>query len=223
MQTVFQTLFVNGVVRDINRLAYFGSRSSTNANFDALDGMWSVVYPAEVAASRTPKVTLLSLDGDLSTAASVSLGNGKATKVLQAVYDAQSTALYGVADTEKVFNVSRAIYDGYRKDLQNVAINGENNATLLRNGLPVLTFNGIELVCNPTWNADMAAAGITSLGDNLVELTTRFNKVLVSNLNGMDFSFRTWFEQKDEKVYIMSRPKIGFDIIHGTLAVVAYK
>lgn len=224
MQTVFQTLFVNGVVRDINRLAYFGSRSSTNTNFDALDGMWSVVYPAEVAASRTPKVTLASLGtlGDVSTAASLA-NAGNATKILQAVYDAQSTALYGVADTEKVFNVSRPVYDNYRKDLQNATINSENNATLLRNGLPVLTFNGIEVVCNPTWNADTTAAGITTLGDNLVELTTRFNKVLVSNLNGMDFSFRTWYEQKDEKVYIMSRPKIGFDIIHGTLAVVAYK
>jgi hypothetical protein len=39
----------------------------------------------------------------------------------------------------------------------------------------------------------------------------------------MDYSFRTWFEQKDEKVYIMSRPKIGFDIIHGALASVAFK
>lgn len=221
MQTVFQTLFVNGVVRDINRLAYFGDRSSANDNFNALDGMWSVVYPAEVAASRTPKYSFTASKDQVSDLA---VGDGIAS--LQAVYDLQSTALYGIADTEKVFNVSRGIYDRYRKDLQTATYNGENNATLLRNGLPVLTFNGIEVVCNPTWTADVAAAGGTTastLGENLIELTTRFNKVLVSNLNGMDFSFRTWFEQKDEKVYIMSRPKIGFDIIHGTLAVVAYK
>lgn len=218
MQTVFQTLFVNGVVRDINRLAYFGSRSSTDPNFDALDGMWSVVYPAEVAALRTPKFDLS--DNSLTTITNA----GDATKILQGVYDLQSTALYGVADTEKVFNVSRAVYDGYRKDLQSATYNGENNATLLRNGLPILTFNGIEVVCNPTWAADITNAGLSgTMGTLLVELTTRFNKVLVSNLNGMDFSFRTWYEQKDEKVYIMSRPKIGFDIIHGTLSVVAYK
>jgi len=228
MQDIFQTLFVNALVKDINRLAYFGDESSSNVNFSAVDGMWSVIYPREEAAGRTPKVDLASLviNGaagvDRSTAASLVSGNG--LEILQQVYDNQSTALYGVADADKVFNVSRAIYDRYRKDLQSTSVNVEDNGILIRNGLAVLTFNGIEVVCNPTWTQDAVAAGITgTTGENFVELTTRFNKVLVSNLNGFDFGFRTWFEQKDEKVYIMSRPKVGFDIIHGTLASVAYK
>jgi hypothetical protein len=216
MQTVFQTLFVNGLVRDINRLAYFGDRTSASANFDALDGMWSVVYPAEVAASRTPFYDI----SEANESALMAASPGRGLEILQNVYDNQSTALYGIADTDKVFNVSRAVYDKYRRDLQTLSVNGGDNGTLIRNGLQVLTFNGIEVVCNPTWATDAANAGIT--GRNFVELTTRFNKVLVSNLTGMDYSFRTWYEQKDEKVYITSRPKIGFDIIHGSLASVAY-
>lgn len=227
MQDIFQTLFVNALVKDINRLAYFGDESSSSVNFSAVDGMWSVIYPREVAATRTPKLNLASITiggstVDRSTAASLAVGDGLA--ILQQVYDNQSTALYGIADTDKVFNVSRAVYDRYRKDLQSTSVNGGDNGTLIRNGLQVLTYNGIEVVCNPTWTQDATSAGIVStIGENYVELTTRFNKVLVSNLNGFDFGFRTWFEQKDEKVYIMSRPKIGFDIIHGTLASIAYK
>ena len=227
MQDIFQTLFVNALVKDINRLAYFGDDTSANVNFSAFDGMWSVIYPREVAALRTEKVNLASITiggstVDRSTASSLTTGDGLA--ILQQVYDKQSTALYGVADADKVFNVSRAVYDRYRKDLQSSSVNVSDNGILIRNGLAVLTFNGIDVVCNPTWTQDAVAAGITgTTGENFVELTTRFNKVLVSNLNGFDFGFRTWFEQKDEKVYIMSRPKVGFDIIHGTLASVAYK
>lgn len=216
MQDIFQTLFVNALVKDINRLAYFGDESSSDVNFSAVDGMWSVIYPREVAATRTPFY-------DISEATETDLRNasaGRGVEILQAVYDKQSTALYGVADADKVFNVSRGVYDKYRKDLQTASVNGGDNGLLIRNGLQVLTFNGIEVVCNPTWTQDAQSAGVT--GRNFVELTTRFNKVLVSNLNGFDFGFRTWFEQKDEKVYIMSRPKVGFDIIHGTLASVAY-
>lgn len=232
MQDIFQTLFVNAVTKDINRLAYFGDTTETSATWNALDGVWTKIYPAEVTAGRTTKVNLatISIGGstvDRSTVTSLTTGDGLA--ILQQVYDKQSTALYGIPDSEKVFNVSRGIYDRYRKDLQAQSVNGTDNGTLIRNGLAVLTFNGIEVVCQPTWTTDIANAVAASvdtaalLGENLVELTTRYNKVLVSNLNGMDYSFRTWFEQKDEKVYIMSRPKIGFDIIHGSLASVAYK
>jgi hypothetical protein len=216
MQTIFQTLFVNGLVKDINRLAYFGDTSSANANFSAVDGVWSVIYPNEVAALRTPFYDI----SEANESALMAASPGRGLEILQNVYDNQSTALYGIADTDKVFNVSRAVYDKYRRDLQTLSVNGGDNGTLIRNGLQVLTFNGIEVVCNPTWATDAANAGIT--GRNFVELTTRFNKVLVSNLTGMDYSFRTWYEQKDEKVYITSRPKIGFDIIHGSLASVAY-
>lgn len=224
MQEIFQTLFVNGMVKDINRLAYFGDTTETSATWNALDGVWTKIYPAEVAATRTTKVSFTSAK---DTVAELTAGDG--ISYLQQVYDNQSTALYGVPDAEKVFNVSRGIYDRYRKDLQDKNYNVTDNGILIRNGLQVLTFNGIEVVCQPTWTQDIAnavAAGVDTaalLGENLIELTTRYNKVLVSNLNGMDYSFRTWFEQKDEKVYIMSRPKIGFDIIHGSLASVAYK
>jgi hypothetical protein len=221
MQDIFQTLFVNALVKDINRLAYFGDESSSDPNFSALDGVWSVIYPREVAANRTKKV---SLGSSFDTATEFLASSGKGISTLQDVYENQSTALYGVADADKVFNVSRGVYDRLRKDYQSATYNGQDNGTLLRNGLQVLTFNGIEVVCNPTWTQDVVSAGLDgTLGENFVELTTRFNKVLVSNLNGFDFGFRTWFEQKDEKVYIMSRPKVGFDIIHGTLASVAYK
>lgn len=224
MQDIFQTLFVNAVTKDINRLAYFGDTTETSATWNALDGVWTKIYPAEVAAGRTTKVSFTSAK---DTVAELTAGDG--ISYLQQVYDNQSTALYGVPDAEKVFNVSRGIYDRYRKDLQDKNYNVTDNGILIRNGLQVLTFNGIEVVCNPTWTQDInnaVAAGVDTaalLGENLIELTTRYNKVLVSNLNGMDYSFRTWFEQKDEKVYIMSRPKIGFDIIHGSLASVAYK
>lgn len=216
MQDIFQTLFVNALVKDINRLAYFGDESSSNVNFSAVDGMWSVIYPREVAASRTPFYDIT----EATEAALRSAAAGRGVEILQSVYENQSDALYGIADADKVFNVSRGVYDKYRRDLQNTAVNGGDNGLLIRNGLQVLTFNGIEVVCNPTWGTDAYNAGVT--GRNFVELTARFNKVLVSNLNGFDFGFRTWFEQKDEKVYIMSRPKVGFDIIHGTLASVAY-
>lgn len=224
MQDIFQTLFVNAVTKDINRLAYFGDTTETSASWNALDGVWTKIYPAEVAAGRTTKVSFTSAK---DTVAELTAGDG--ISYLQQVYDNQSTALYGVPDAEKVFNVSRGIYDRYRKDLQDKNYNVTDNGILIRNGLQVLTFNGIEVVCQPTWTQDIANAVTASvdtaalLGENLIELTTRYNKVLVSNLNGMDYSFRTWFEQKDEKVYIMSRPKIGFDIIHGSLASVAYK
>ena len=224
MQDIFQTLFVNAVTKDINRLAYFGDTTETSASWNALDGVWTKIYPAEVTAGRTTKVSFTTAK---DTVAELTAGDG--ISYLQQVYDNQSTALYGVPDAEKVFNVSRGIYDRYRKDLQDKNYNVTDNGILIRNGLQVLTFNGIEVVCQPTWTQDIAnavTAGVDTaalLGENLIELTTRYNKVLVSNLNGMDYSFRTWFEQKDEKVYIMSRPKIGFDIIHGSLASVAYK
>jgi hypothetical protein len=225
IQTIFQGLFVNGLIKDINRLAYFGNTSSTSANFDAVDGMWSVIYPREVAATRTPKVDL---GAGKDTAAELAAGDG--VLYMQQVWDKQSDALYGISEADKVFNVSRSIFERFRKDMQAVGNNVQNNADFIQNGYPVLKFNGVDVVCQPTWTTDLVAAGLTtalggtpSLGENLIELTARFNKVLVSNLNGFDFNFRTWYEQKDEKVYIMSRPKIGFDIVHGTLAVVAYK
>jgi hypothetical protein len=216
IQTIFQGLFVNGLVKDINRLAYFGNTASASANFDAVDGMWSVIYPREVLATRTPFVDISEATEALLLAAAAGTG----ISYLQAVWDKQSDALYGIADADKVFNVSRGVYERYRKDLQDTTKNVQNNADYIRNGMPVLSFNGIDVVCQPQWNADAVAAGIT--GRNFIELTTKFNKVLVSNVNGFDFNFRTWYEQKDEKVYIMSRPKIGFDIVHGTLAVVGY-
>jgi hypothetical protein len=191
------------------KLAYFGQKSSSDPSFSVTDGVFTKYYPDAVAAGLTPYLNITN----------TALTPGSGIDILREVHKNQKNTLYGIAKSAKVFNVSRSVAEQYQSDLENLGA-GDFGAKILVGGVEKLAYRGIEVVEHSNWDAYAAQAGLSER--NFVELTTRFNKVMGTNVMSADNSFKMWYNEEDEMVRLKSRPIFGFQLMHEELSSVAW-
>ena len=210
IETILLTRVQQAIRNDITRLSYFGDQSSNNPNFDSLDGFWTVYYPQLVADDLVPRA---------NTGSGTNLAAGDGFAILRDVYDQAPLQLKGLPANQKVFNVTQSVYSQLREDIENGG-GGDYGLFQLINGVEQFTFRGVTVIPQFRWD-DIA----TSLGTNkphYVEYTTPQNKVLATDVLSPETALELWYDQKDEKVYIKARFKMGVNYIHPSLISLGY-
>jgi hypothetical protein len=205
------TLRVQQAIRlDTQRLAYFGNTASNDPNYDLLDGLWSVHYPALVALALVPRT---------NTGSGAALSSGDGFDILRAVYDQAPLQLKGLPMNQKVINVTGSVYTQFREDVEDGG-GGDYGLLRLIDGVEQLTFRGIPVI--PQWRWDEILANLNVAQAHYVEYTTPMNKVIATDVANPATELSTWYDEKDEKVYTKSRFKMGVNYIHHSLISVGY-
>ncbi len=207
----FLVLRVRQAIRlDNQRLAYFGNRASIDPNYDSVNGFWTVYYPNLVAEQLIPRTNTGSGNAILA---------GEATAMLKAVVDQADIRLKSMPASMKRINVTGSVWEAYRNDLENSG-GGDAGRSMLINGEEVLYFRG--MVVNPMWRWDEIATALGTPLPNYIEYVALANKVMATDVADPSAQIRVWFDDKDEKLYLKSRWKMGVDYVHNSLISVGY-
>ncbi len=207
-----------GLGLDIERIYHFGDTSSSDPDYDLMDGIWTVHYPALVAENQIPWK-------DTGTGTPLTAGNG--ITVIRDVVDNAPLQLKGLPRQMKVINVTGAVYDRYIQDLEdgaNTTYAGDSGFKTLVEGVEVATFRGIRVVPKWRWD-DILENDLGVATPNYVEYTTPQNKVLATDIATGNLSaseLTTWFDEEDENVKTKTRFKIGGTYVHPSLISVGY-
>jgi hypothetical protein len=203
---------------DIERIYHFGNASSSDPDYDQMNGWWTVHIPALVAANLIPRKDTGS--GSLLTA-----GNGIA--VIRDVVDNAPNELKALPNNMKVINVTGYVYQRYIQDLEdgsNTTYAGDQGFLTLVNGVQVATFRGIPVV--PKWRWDTILENDLSVTvPNYVEYTTPMNKIIATDTAQTNLSaseLTVWFDEDSETVKTKIRFKLGGTYAHPSLISVGY-
>jgi hypothetical protein len=210
IETILLTRVQQAIRNDITRLSYFGDQSSNNPNFDSLDGFWTVYYPQLVADDLVPRT---------NTGSGTDLAAGDGFAILRDVYDQAPLQLKGLPANQKVFNVTQSVYSQLREDIENGG-GGDYGLLQLINGVEQFTFRGVTVIPQFRWDDIATSLGTTK--PHYVEYTTPQNKVLATDVLSPETALELWYDQKDEKVYIKARFKMGVNYIHPSLISLGY-
>jgi hypothetical protein len=210
IENILLTRVQQAIRNDITRLSYFGDQSSNNPNFDSLDGFWTVYYPQLVADDLVPRT---------NTGSGTNLASGDGFAILRDVYDQAPLQLKGLPANQKVFNVTQSVYSQLREDIENGG-GGDYGLLQLINGVEQFTFRGVTVIPQFRWDDIATSLGTTK--PHYVEYTTPQNKVLATDVLSPETALELWYDQKDEKVYIKARFKMGVNYIHPSLISLGY-
>jgi len=203
---------------DIERIYHFGNTESSEPDYDLIDGVWTVHYPALVADNLIPYK-------DTGSGTPLTAGNG--ITVIRDVVDNAPNELQALPHSMKVINVTPEVYQRYIQDLEdgaNTTYAGDEGFRTLVNGIQTATFRGIPVVPKWRWST-ILTNDLSTPTPNYVEYTTPMNKILATDtaLAGLTASELTvWFDEDDEKVKTKTRFKIGGNYVHPSLISVGY-
>jgi hypothetical protein len=210
IENILLTRTQQAIRQDVQRLSYFGQQSSNNPNYDALDGLWTVYYPELVTNALVPRT---------NTGSGSDLASGDGFAILRAIYDQAPLQLKGLPAAQKVFNVTGSVYTQLREDIEEGG-GGDYGLLQLINGVEQFTFRGVPVVAQWRWDEILTNLGTTK--PHYVEYTTPQNKVLATDVLSPETALELWYDQKDEKVYIKARFKMGVNYIHHSLISLGY-
>lgn len=196
---------------DYNRLFWFGDKSSNDVTYNIVNGLWSVYIEELVNNNQTPYI---------NSGSGAPLAPGDAIDLLEKMYDAQARPLKGLAVNRKRFYVSQSVWDGYRKDLQNLG-GGDAGRMQTIDGVTMLKYEGIQLVPMLLWDEYME----NDLGQpdsHLVLLSSPDNLVFATDLLSDLNTIEVFFDKLEEQTYLKVNGKFGANYVHPQLMVAAY-
>ena len=211
LSAVILKQMADGAKYDLYLNAWFGEEGSALVNFNKFNGIWTELK--ELA------------DGDYipynDSGSGSALAPTDALDVLQKVYNDQSNALFQCSDTEKVFYVTRSVYQALMADY--TILNSLNCDLALINtieGKRMLTFYGIEVKPEAIWNDYFNAAGLTN--QHYVLLTVPANLAIATNQEKDLNKIESWYERKEQMNYFRAEYEFGANFVHPELFSVAY-
>lgn len=195
-----------GVINDLFRLAWFGDTASVDQFLSQADG-WFKDIDADVLAGDTPTI---------STGSGSPLAAGASETIFFDATDAQLDVLDDLPESEKVFMVSKSIYNNYDAFLKtNVYL--ESDRMRLIDGVRELMFDGIKIVKCPQWDREDARIG--NVDQHRLVLTATRNLTIATDVTSLESNFQTWFDMQDEVQKIKAKFRAGFRVAHPELVV----
>lgn len=213
-------LLKDSLRRDIFRRVSFGDTTSSNADWNQIDGLWQSLIDQSgasnycVYASKTNFGT-----GTLSADA--------AYNELTAMYNNSSNLLKqeGIDGGKGKFLVTRSIWQNLYTSYTGLGAVTELAYTAAVKGLGSLTFRGIPVIPITIWDDFLADSTnpLSATTRHLIAFTVKDNHILgiqnTADLNKID----SWFEKKDNKRYYRSNMVLGFlGAIHCDLTTISY-
>lgn len=207
-----------GIQRQINKLAFFGDKATADATQNIVDGLWTVYIPQLVSQNLVPRV-----DSQSGTP----LGSGDAIDLLDEVFESASNELKAFDISQRRMIVSNNIFEQLTKDIRDGAANSCCYIEELENGRTMIRFRGVQVIPMLRWQ-ELASQYMTGIipnvgtDANLVLYTIPQNLILATDQVSAISQMRFWFDELEEKTYMKSCFKLGFNYVHPSLMAVAY-
>ena len=200
--------------KHIETLAFFGDRTSADPVINITDGLFTKYFPEAVAQNLIPYTPVVQANA---------LGSGDAVKLMNEVYYNRTKQLRGVEKNLQRFYVSSEVYDRLEQDAQDGVYGNQAYITSIREGIPIMEFQGIEVVQMNLWDT-FYNEYVDPNVDNakLVVLTTRDNMVLGTDIESNMNAVRLTFDPSKRNTQIHAAFKLGFNYIHESLFSIAY-
>ena len=202
--TIFMEILIRrvqeAIKKDVEKLAFYGDKTSADANINLTDGMWVYIFDL-VAKSLIPYV-------DTNSGAPLTAGDG--IDILEAMYESQTNELKAVAPAEKIYLVSTDLYFQYVKDLEEGSINSEAYTSNIENGGRGSRYRNIEV--RPMWDWQQYALDFQGTADaHQAILTTRDNMVMATDVQSPQNQLQVWYDMDSELNKIRTRFRFGFN------------
>lgn len=236
VEKLLLSLMVPAANRDYQRMMWLSKKAInaselTNGNadvkyYDQVDGFFTKIKTA-VVAGLTPRHTIS--QNTATTTAGQELPDGEAKTILRNVYKKSRLVLKQYADKDKVFFVTRSIYDNYSEGFEDNDVR-ESAYLLTINGTKTLTYKGIPLVIMDVVDTYLQSdfnfgtgANATVTEPHRVVLTVKDNFQSSLDTDTTDpVAFDAWDEKKEKRWYARAMYKMDTQIALEELVSVAY-
>lgn len=216
--TVIQDILVDrikmAVMKDINRLWYFGDTDGGDEDYDIMDGFWTV-------HAKDLK------DNDLApyfnTGSGTALTAGQGFDHIKTVYDNQPLALKALPKEMKEIKVSGTVYDQFVEDIEDGG-GGDFGLLQMLNGVKNATFRGVTVKPKWEWNRvyDDDLANTANGTSHLILMTTKNNLVVATDILNDIASMDIWYDRDSEEIKIKGAFKLGGNYVHAGLFSIGY-
>lgn len=221
---IIKNQVVNGVKSDIHRIAWFAENGDADTDWDMFDG-WTTLINDNTASLDTG--CFIDMDAT-AFETSDTLASDGALGLLRQMWGAQNAVLRGLPTADRRFYVTQTVADNYQTTLEDQS--NTVGQMLIVDGVAKLYFRGVELVVVPEWDVNLAdstnphytGSGM-GIGSNYIVYTAKDNLVFASDVRAGETEFKTRYAtDDDETMKITQKFKLGAQIVHYELVVVAY-
>jgi hypothetical protein len=197
---------------DIYKLFWFGNEASTNPFYSQVNGLWGHYIPLLIAAN---KINVVNANSGTQLQAS----DGEA--ILKAMYDSQTDELESLEDNQKVFMVTKELYNQYKDDVRAFG-GGDGGRNMLLNGVSVLTYEGIPVIKQSLWQTLIGKTeNVSPKHQHRAILTTPMNLVIATDNTNQRNSMEMWIDRTEERSNGRVKFFLGSNYMHHSLMVVA--
>lgn len=231
-------LLEQGATKMLFRLAWFGDKNAAtitdggvlkdNARvtaFSVTDGFWKRIFA--LAATNAERHTTIAANAKTTFAEQKSAIRtaGVATEVLDNLISDAPMNLRQ-ANGQVIF-ISQALKDALNADIKKNNKGSDLQWESLFDGITKTTYDGIELVALPMWDEIIKGYETANAGNSWNKpyravYTTRANLLVGVPGTNEIVDLQAFFDQKEQKTYILAKDKLGTLIADNNLIQVAY-
>lgn len=220
IDTMIVKLLKDALRRDIWRRISFGDTTSSNADWNQIDGLWQSLIDQSGASNYCVQ--------RIGAALGVgTLAADTALTYFKAIYNNSSNLLkdYAIDSGNGRFLVTRSVWENYYDSLVDKGDVSNDEYNNLQTGIKKLQYKGIPVVPITIWDDQLSdsANPLAATTHHLIAFTVKDNHVLgIENTSDLD-KIDSWFEKKDNKRYYRSNMIMGFlGAIHCELTSISY-
>lgn len=193
------------IIRDNNRLFFFGDRQSGNEEYDIVDGLFTVHIPKLVAEGKLTNIALPNAEWQA----------GEALEAIRLVIDKAPLVLKSLPNAMKRVFVDGLTYDAIINDLENTP-NTEFGINAVINGIPSLTIKGVKVVAQYEWNV-ISGADFGQPNAHYILYTVPENLVIATDTRDNNALLRMYYNEDKEVIRWKARYKFGANYVHHSL------
>lgn len=212
--------FVSKTIDNQISCDWFGVYASGLTIFGSYDGLFlDMLYNGNGAT-----ITKTTISG--STSGSTLSADAAMDTIFPSMYNNADITLRQLPRTDLVYLVSPTLYHNYTTSLRNFGTEMANMMTL--DGRQTLTFDGIPVVQQLSWERDLASTNnplktlLNVSGAHLGLLTTKMNLAIGTDYSVDSTSMETWYNIDEQKLRMRAQTVRGTKILTPKLISLAY-
>ena len=220
VERIVMNLLKDSLRRDVFRRVSFGDTTSSNADYNQIDGYWQSL----IDQSGASNYCVYRYGSALGTG---TLSANTASAYFEGIFNNSSLLLKqeGVDMGKAKFLVTRSVWENYYTTLVGVGAVTEAAYADYKNGVKNLTFRGIPVIPVTLWDSFLADSNnpLSSTTRHLISFTTTDNHIIGVENTGDLQAIKSWFSDDDNVRYYSAQMSFGFlGAIHCELSTISY-
>lgn len=222
VRNIWMEEMIDAIRRDILRIAFFANDTSTNANYNVIEGL--LVKLLDAFSSYCVKA----VGNDLPNQYNSLLADDQALSALRALHVGSSVILKQIDPSQKVFWTTGTIYENLLKSYESkTAGTSELQFTILTDGVNQLKFRGIEV--RPIYLLDNYFEDSTNPWYNNMrhpiiytpKASSKFSNLVFGTENASDLDrIDMFYDQRLKTSYAQYESRFGVQFIHCDLTAI---